>query len=164
MPVVGSMNIDRIDFYLDRKLSPFQSSQPLLCILDLSNTRVSVLLLNLTKIAVGCSALFGSILNIPRRLNPSFFVLSSQAQQGHISLVVRRAGSVEALLSCLRRQQAISLSPSVFPAAPANPYPSLGLTPGHHRRPLEYWKQFPSGGELVTGLCSCHTRQMSSLD
>ena len=42
MPVVGSMNIDRIDFYLDRKLFPFQYSQPLLRILQLRNTRVSV--------------------------------------------------------------------------------------------------------------------------
>jgi len=33
--------MDRIDFYLDRKLFPFQSSQPLPHIL--SNTRVSIL-------------------------------------------------------------------------------------------------------------------------
>ena len=35
--------MDRIDFYLDRKLFPFQSSQPLFGILHLSNTRVSIL-------------------------------------------------------------------------------------------------------------------------
>ena len=34
--------MDRIDLYLDRKLFLFQPSQPLLSILNLSNTRISV--------------------------------------------------------------------------------------------------------------------------
>lgn len=35
--------IDRIDFYLDRKLFPFQPSQPLLRILQLRYPRISIL-------------------------------------------------------------------------------------------------------------------------
>ncbi len=70
---------------------------------------------------------------------------------------------VEVLLFCIRRQQAISSLPSVLPAATTHPYLSLCLTQSRHRRPSKYWKQLPSAGELVTGLCSRHTPQMASL-
>ena len=101
---------------------------------------------------------------IPHSLSRGFAALSTQARPGQTSFVVRPAGSVEALLSCLRRRQAISLLPSDFQAAPVNLYPPPGLTPARHKRPLEYWKRSPSGGETVPRLCSCHTLQIASLN
>jgi len=88
-------------------------------------------------------------LTIPQSLIRGFAVLSTQARPGQKSLVVRPAGSVEALLSCLRRRQAIFFLPSVFQAVPANLFRPPGLPPGRHRTLSEYSRRFPSGAESV---------------
>ena len=85
------------------------------------------------------------------RLYGNFIFLSSQVRLGCTSPVGRLVGSVEALLFRLRRQQAISLLPLVFQAVPVNLFPHPGLTPSHHKRSLECWKQSPSGRESVPG-------------
>lgn len=44
-------------------------------------------------------------------------------------------------------RQAISLLLSILQVRPAFPCPIPGSTQGRHRKPSEYWKQSPSGGE-----------------